>query len=53
MTHTFDTDTFYLLVAHIEAEENELFPSAVCAFDDGGWDALEMAHRAVVEDAAG
>jgi len=49
LSGSFDRDTYYLLAAHIEAEENELFPSAMYAFDDEGWSAIEKAHRMIAE----
>jgi len=37
---TFDRLDYYALAAHIEEEEMELFPAAMFAFDDDGWEAL-------------
>ncbi len=48
---TFDRRDYFALAAHIEAEETELFPVAMFAFDDVIWKRLQTAHRDV--DAAG
>lgn len=34
---TFDAEGSNVLAAHIEAEENDLFPSTMFAFDDDAW----------------
>ena len=41
----FDRREYFALAAHIEEEELELFPSAMFAFDDDGWDAMLEAHH--------
>ncbi len=46
----FDADSSNVLAAHIEAEELELFPETMFAFDDAAWDEMdrvrhEMSHR--------
>jgi hypothetical protein len=43
----FDRRQYYALAAHIEAEEMELFPAAMFAFDDETWDELDAVHRRV------
>lgn len=45
---TFDRREYFALAAHIEEEEMELFPAAMFAFDDDGWDELTRAHEAAV-----
>ena len=44
---TFDRRDFYVLAAHIEDEEMELFPAAMLGFDQEQWDMTSDAHRAV------
>lgn len=42
---TFDRRDYFALAAHIEAEELELFPIAMFAFDDDIWEQLQVAHH--------
>lgn len=42
---TFDRAASNALAAHIEAEELELFPSAMYAFDDEAWAAMDRVHH--------
>lgn len=41
----FDRRDYYELAAHIETEEEELFPTTPFGFDDVDWDAMAHAHR--------
>lgn len=41
----FDRREYYVLAAHIDEEEYELFPSAMYAFADDEWDELDRAHH--------
>lgn len=47
----FTRDDYYALAAHIEAEENEVFPMAMFGFDNTMWDDMEHAHRHVDAEA--
>ncbi len=44
----FDRRDYFALAAHIEAEETDLFPAAMFAFDDETWSELELIHRQAV-----
>jgi iron-sulfur cluster repair protein YtfE (RIC family) len=44
--HSFDRRDYYELAAHIEAEEEELFPMTPFGFDDDDWETLDRAQRA-------
>lgn len=42
---TFDAEGSNVLAAHIESEENDLFPSTMFAFDDEDWDRMNRVSR--------
>ncbi len=48
--NTFDTPDYFMLAAHIEAEETELFPAAMFAFDDHDWETYESMQREVTAE---
>lgn len=46
----FDADSSDVLAAHIEAEELELFPDTLGAFDDAAWDEMERVRHEVLHE---
>lgn len=42
---TFDRRDYFELAAHIETEEEELFPLTVFSFDDDDWDELDQMEK--------
>lgn len=50
MSFEYDRKDYYELAAHIETEEEELFPLTVFSFDDDDWDELESMERKAQSD---
>lgn len=50
MAFEYDRRDYFELAAHIETEEEELFPLTVFSFDDDDWDELESMERKAQAD---